>query len=408
MDVRIVEDDELDESLRLFERALGEDFGDDGRRVLRGLLVASRTLGVFVGGRQVSTASAFPVEMTVPGGGVVPVHAVTVVGTAATHVRRGLAGSLLRRQLSEARADGQVACVLQASEASIYGRFGYGAATTRGVVSLEGQRARYLVSDGVGGHFEFAEGADAVTRLVEPVFERWRPSRPGQLGRSPQLWAEYVVDPASWRDGGGPLQWLVHRDDDGEPDGYAAYRIVNRWDHGLPASEAAVIELVAPDPHVAAALVRFLVDQPLVEHVRVTGLPEDDPLAHRLVDSRRLRTVQRDDGLWVRVVDVPAALEARRWWVDDRLVLDVRDDALPDAAGRWEVVVRAGRAELAPTDAPPDVSCGIAELGMLWLGGVTARTLAGAGRLHARSDEVLTRASLLFRGEVAPCHLGGF
>ncbi len=408
MDVREVAGEELVTAGRVFELSLGQDFAADGRAAWLGYLEGCRTLGAFVDGRQVATASAFPAELTVPGGATVDVHAVTGVGTLPTHGRRGFARTLLTQQLEEARDAGAVACVLEASEATLYGRYGYGPATTRAIAAIDAAHADFLVPVEVGGHFDYADGSEAVAHFAQPIFEAWRRTRPGQLSRPPQNWAMLLVDVAAWRGGGGELRWVFHVAADGTPDGYVAYRTVERWDQGLAVSEAKVTELVAPDAEVRAALLRFLFDLPLVRWVNVAGVVEDDPLLHRIADRRRLRTVQSDDGLWVRLLDVPAAVEARGWAVDGHLVLEVVDDLLEGVGGRWRIEVDGGRAKAVPTEDAPELTCGIAELGMLWLGGVTAHSLAGAGRVTASSDEALRRASLLLRGEVQPVHVGEF
>jgi predicted acetyltransferase len=139
---------------------------------------------------------------------------------------------------------------------------------------------------------------------------------------------------------------------------------------------------VAPDPAAELALWRFLAEMDLMGTLKAQNLPVDTPLFHRVDDPRRLG-LTIGDGLWVRILDLPAALTARSWSADDDLVLEVIDDLLPANAGRWRLTVRDGRAAVARTDAAPDATLGIAALGSLYLGGVRAADLARAGHLVA-------------------------
>lgn len=407
MEIRHVGKLDLALAVRVFEVSLGEDFDDTGRAAFRGYVERGTTTGAWVDGRLVGTASAFAAELTVPGGNSVPVHAITGVGVLPTHARRGYGSALMAGQFADARADGVVACVLEASEATIYGRYGFGPATTHANAVLQAEHAAFRVDLDDDGHFDYAEG-DAIPHYGQPLHEAWRRSVPGQLSRPANTWALYMVDPPAWRGGGGERIWVFHVDASGAPDGYVSYRIVPRSDGSLPANEAKVLDLVSPDPHVRALLLRFVIDQSLVTYVNIDGLGQDDPLEHLLVDPRRLRVAETRDGLWVRLLDIPTALQARRWWHDDELVLEVGAPDEDDAT-TWRLVTRDGRAEVERADdATPDLSLGIDDLGMLWLGGVSARALAGAGRVVPTSPDVLSRATHLFRGEVMPNHVGEF
>jgi len=80
-------------------------------------------------GRPVGTAATHSFELTLPGEILVPAPGVTAVGVLPSHRRQGVLSAMMRHQLTELRAGGEFLSVLLASEASIYGRFGYGPAT---------------------------------------------------------------------------------------------------------------------------------------------------------------------------------------------------------------------------------------------------------------------------------------
>lgn len=406
MPVRELTEAELPVAARIFETALGQDLAEEGRTAWAGYLAGSRTLGAFVDDRMVATAADWSGELTTPGGQTVTVQAVTGVGVLPTHTRRGLARTLMDHQFALAAEAGAAALVLEASEATIYGRFGYGPASTHtnaAVATRYWQLREPLAGDGT---FEFAEGA-AISHYGQPLFEAWRGNQPGQVSRPAHLWELLIADPAAWRDGGGELQWVFHVAADGTPDGYVSYRIYADWEGSVSTSKAKVLEIVASDPKVRLLLLDFVARIDLVAEVTIIGHATADGAEHRLVDPRRLRILNTRDGLWVRIVDVPAALGARRWFSDDTLVLDVVDPLVPAVAGRWRLEVTAGQAQVTRTEDPAELTLGVAELGMLWLGGHAPTTLARAGRLQA-VDEVLVRATNLFRGIVAPHHFGEF
>ncbi|MGH3443150.1 MAG: hypothetical protein ACRDUY_14140 [Nitriliruptorales bacterium] len=102
---------------------------------------------------------------------------------------------------------------------------------------------------------------------------------------------------------------VIHRDADGDPDGYAIYYCrYGSWEGALPTTRAQA-SLAAVDAGARIALWRFLFDLDLVERVRTNCAPIDDPVRWVLDDPRRLRTVQVVDDLWLRIMDVPGGVE---------------------------------------------------------------------------------------------------
>ena len=183
----------------------------------------------------------------------------------------------------------------------------------------------------------------------------------------------------------------MHESDDGHADGFARYRIKNDWPGGIAANTLEVLDLYALDHEVETALWQFLVDIDLVANVRGIGRPMDESLRWRLADPRRLQIDRVTDHLWVRVVDPAVALAARTYSSDDRLVIDLTDPFLPANEGRWSIAGSGDGAEVRRTDADPDLALSAPELGALYLGGVSATTLAArrpdhGARARARSS----------------------
>lgn len=345
----------------------------------RGIVEYDRTLAAHEEGRVVGTAASFGWELTVPGG-TVAAGAVSAVGVRATHRRRGVLRSMMTAQLDDIAGRGEPVAVLLASESSIYGRFGYGAASCSVSWSVATDRSAFATPPAAPGRIVLTDAAGARPRLPA-VEERARHRHPGRLGRTAAVWDLELADHEYDRDGASALFVAVHEDADGEADGYVAYRVRDGHTQGLADKTLLVVGHAAVDDEVAAALWRFCFDVDLVRTVTCADAPVDDPLRWRLMEPRQLRVTHLIDGLWVRILDVPAYLSARRHPVEGRLVVDVRDDDRPGCAGRWELEGGPDGATCRRTTAEPDLALGIAELGAVSLGGVRPSTLAGAGRV---------------------------
>ena len=163
-----------------------------------------------------------------------------------------------------------------------------------------------------------------------------------------------------------------------------------------------ILEVMAPDPRVEQVLWQYGLDQDLVETVRIERLAEDAPLRWWLHDQRRLRTLHRYDALWVRLLDVPAALGARSYGTDGRVVVEVHDPLIAENDGRWCVEAHDGAVEVTATDHEPDLVCGVAELGTLYLGGHRPGALARAGRIQVRDADARRRLAAMLVSDPAP------
>ena len=347
------------------------------------------------GDRIVGGAGAFPFQFSVPGG-VVPCGGVTVVGVLPTHRRRGALTAMMRAQLEDIRDRGEPIAALWASEEVIYRRYGYGFASFTGEICIEREYAalREPRDESVRSRLITLEEA---RELVPPVYDRVRVRTPGMFAR-PAAWWELrnLNDPPDRRNGGG-VKNAVLVELDGQPAGYALYRLHSKWEAGASVSHVEVIEAVADGTVATQELWRLLLEMDWMATIRASLLPVDHPLFHMLRYPRRMK-MRLSDGLWVRLVDVRAALSARAYSPGEPVVFEVDDSFLPDNSGRW----RLEDGQASRTDEEADLSLDVGELGAAYLGGFTFGELARAGRVRELRNGGLSRADGVFRSEPKP------
>jgi predicted acetyltransferase len=280
---------------------------------------------------------------------------------------------------------------LTASEGGIYGRFGYGPATIVQEFSVDRRFARFRDDAPDPGGVRVVRAADHRDDFAA-IYERWRRKTPGGLVRPQALWDELLADREGVRRGGTAWFALLH------PDGYALYRV-----HRDDAMVVRVHEITAATGEAVVALWRALLGLDLMEKV-VYGTHPADPLPYLLTDPRLARTTVYGDDLWLRIMDIPAALEARSYSADLSAVLEVSDGFRSDG-GRFALQIRDGRARCTPTDAPAEVQMGLDVLGALYLGAHRASTFVGANRLRSNDSGLVQRLDAAFVSDV-PAELG--
>ncbi|MGA5898183.1 GNAT family N-acetyltransferase [Streptomyces venetus] len=377
------------------------------RELWNSLTEFDRSLGVWDGAECVGTAGAFGFRLTVPGGASVPAAGVTMVSVAATHRRRGVLTSMMRRQLDDVRSWGEPLAVLTASEPAIYGRFGYGAASFHLNAEIDTSRVR-LPSLPAGTDEVRVRYADPTEVLgaCEAVYARLVPSRPGMLARQPGWERLGVLDPESQREGASPLQCVL-AERDGETVGYARYRVKPSWEPAGPEGTVMLKDSAALDPAADAALWSFLFGIDLTSKLVMYGRPVDDTWQYLVSDLRRCLPRLRDS-LYVRPVEVGAALEARTYQAPVDVVFEVEDAFCPWNAGRWRLSGDAKGASCERTTDAADVALSVRELGAVYLGGVSLSALAAAGRVREVRRGAVAEASLGFGTGVAPWLPHGF
>lgn len=398
--------DNLPELHRVVSTAFGEEVKDERVADENLTVELDRMIGVADGGDLVASAGAYSLDLTLPGGNAIPMAGVTWVGCLPSHRRRGILRQMMQHQLDDIAARGEVIAGLTASEAVIYGRFGYGVASQWVEAKLRSSGAKFLVEPEAEGRMRYVWG-DETAKVIPPIFDEWCRQRPGSVNRSDGRWEAILLDRAFDRGGASAAFRVVHEDAQGRPDGYVVYRIKGGDDDGD--NTVIVREVIAIDPEVEAALYRFVFNLDLSDRFVLRIQPLDSQLPWRLADQRAYHSSGLWDFLWLRVMDTPAALAARRYATDDALVLDIVDPFRPDgaAAGRFRLEGGPDGATCVPEkSADADLTLSVEALGSAYLGGVRWSTLAAAGRATG-TPEVMKRADAMFTSTPLPfCNTG--
>jgi predicted acetyltransferase len=360
------------------------------------LLPLERTHAAFDGDRVVGGAGAFPFTMTVPGGEV-GCAGVTVVGVLPTHRRRGVLTALMRAQLDDVRDRGEPIAALWASEEPIYGRFGYGLASLSGEVTLAATHAQLVDGPSADGTVVRLLDAEEARERLPAVYERVRSETPGMYARSPEWWElRQTFDSPEQRRGAGHRNYAL-LELDGRDAGYALYRLRSAWEAGVSTGSIEIGEAIADSPLATRELWRFLLSLDWVATVSAFLVPVDHPLWHLLVYPRRMQ-FRVGDGLWVRLVDVEAALAARSYTGDGAVTLELADDFCPWNAGTWTVSAEGVERD----GGEPDLRLDVQALAAVYLGGFTFAELARGLRLEEARAGGVARADALFATGVKP------
>jgi len=403
--IRPITVDEFDAFHHVTEQAFHE--GPPSERARTGMLRRSeldRTLAAFDGSTPVSNAAIYSFQMCVPGA-LAAVGGVTFIAVHPAYRRRGILTGMMRRQFADMHDRGEPLAALWASEAGIYGRFGYGRASRQAKFTIRrGEGA--LIRDAPADprlRLRIAE-PDAVLAELTKVFDTLLPARPGLFARNDAWWRRVLADPEDERHGASPLRCLLAEDEAG-PRGYALYNGTGRWDDEsfLSDSRLDIRELAATDPAANAALWADLLSRDLITEVAARLRPEDDPLLHLLADPRRARPAI-SDGLWFRVVDVPGALSLRRYPCPVDVVIEVIDDWCPWNQGRWRLTAASpgGTASCERTTDPADVILPVTALGAAYLGSTKLGSLAAAGLVTEQRASTLNALSAAMTWDPAP------
>jgi predicted acetyltransferase len=403
--LRPVTRDELTEFTMTPLTAFGERF-EPARFELEWTSVElDRTLAAFEGDKIVGTGRLYSLELTMPGGRLLPTAGVSWIAVLPTHRRRGILTAIKRTQLDDAADRGEALAILYASESGIYGRFGYGVSTSSMSVSVERRHSGFL-NPVPNGRVRLVEEDDA-RKLFPDIFDRARRTQPGAVQRVDAWWPDEFF----WRDQDekGTRHYCVYESPGGGLDGYAAYRFEARWGNG-PEGTLQVTDLVSLTPEARTVLWRYLLDVDLVETIKAWVVPVDEPLRWLLREPRRMEVTRLGESLWVRVLDAPAALSARTYATSGRVVFEVVDDFRPDGGAAGRVALDGGPdgAEARRTSEEPDLVLEVAELGGILLGGVRPSTLARAGLVDERTPGALAVADAMFAVEPLPFSMTDF
>jgi predicted acetyltransferase len=373
----------------------------------RAVMEFDRTAAAFDGDQIVGTSLAFTYRMAVPGGTYADTGGVSAVSVLPAYRRRGILTGMMTRLLDDIAGRGEPLAALFASEPEIYGRYGFGAATEH--LNLTIARADGALREVAGPRprLRVAE-PDKIAAELAAVYTAMSTRRPGMLARDDRWWQVTFADPEWAREGTTPTRWMIAEDDSG-PRGYASYSVKPDWDaDSLPDGQLHVHELIGLDPAATAALWADLLSRDLVSKIRAFKRPVDEPLLQLLAGRRRARA-SLVDGLWVRLVDVPAALALRRYARGVDVVLDVTDAALPANAGRWRLSAAPDSpATCERTSRAADVALDVAALGAVYLGGTRLTALAAADQVGEIRPGTLAQLSAALAWDPAPWSPMGF
>jgi predicted acetyltransferase len=360
-----------------------------------------RPQAAFVDGKIAGGSAIVSVQVTVPGGRQVALGGVTATAVLPTYRRRGLLRKIMSAMLDDCRERGEFLAGLSASEGTIYGRYGFSPATFQHRWEVRRTDAAFRDDFTDTGSLDLVDSA--VAGEVWPVLhEQVRAVRVGEISPLPGKWQNLGGLPA---DGSGPPHHLIHVDAGGAVDGAAIFRLPWSPDParaGVLQVEA--FEALTSDAY--RALWGLLLDFDLTRNVVAARRPVDEPLRWMLTNPRALKLTRTRDNLWLRVLDVPRALEARTYAGTDSLVLSVSDDLY--GPGRWRLDAAPEGATCKPVAEDSDVSLSVNELGSLYLGGVRAGELASAGLIAEHTPGALSRLDALLRPERAPHNAVGF
>jgi predicted acetyltransferase len=374
-------------------RGFHDEYVADRWEPHRKVFEPERSFGFQVDGRWISTCGAYSRKLTVPGGSV-PAAAVTVVTVQPSYRRRGLLTEMMKHQLNDVQERGEEpVALLWASESAIYGRYGYGQASPQ--VRLSGKtkatafRRDVDLGSGSVGEVERDEAIPIIKRLHLALL----PQRVGALDRNDDWWVVRWHDPEPWRHGASAYRFALHYDRRGRPDGYVAFRVKNEWsDSG---AEVIVEEIDAASPEARAGLWRFVLDLDLVRSFTRQGAPMDESVRYVVADLRSVKA-EEQDGTYARLVDVPRALEARRYLTTLDVIIRVEDPLLTHNNASIRLEAGPDGASVSRSRRKPDLIINVRDLSAIYLGGTPLIALARAGLVSERIEGAAAAMSAAF------------
>ena len=401
IDVRPIGDDELEAFIEAMSGPFGFDMPEDAderkqmvERTAR-TFEAERSRCAFDGDRMVGTLGTFSFEMTVPGGSI-PVAGTTMVTVQVTHRRSGVLRSMMTSHLEEAIEHGDAAAALWASDSAIYGRFGYGMAAFNTELEIDRRHTEFHRLAPEPAATEPLD-ADTLRPAAIEVYDRLRASVPGMMTKSEGWWDRIFSDRPAHRGGATAARHGLVTED-GTPTGWVRYRLKNTEGHGHPAQDVLVSQMYAVTPQAWAGLWKHVLSHDFGNAIKADLRPIDDPIHSLLRGMRRVRTI-RHDGLFVRVLDVGAALQSRTYGGAGAIEFEVVDP-LGLAGGRYRLDTDGEESSITRTE-DATLTLDVEDLGALLLGGRSAIELANAGRIGGPQADVVLM-DRLFRSSPQP------
>jgi predicted acetyltransferase len=391
----------VDEFFAAVVRGFHDDYVAEMWEPHRKVFEFDRSFGFQVDGRWISTCGAYSRILTVPGGSV-PAAAVTVVTVQPSYRRRGLLTEMMKHQLLDIHERGaEPIALLWASEAAIYGRYGYGQATPQLHLTGKTKTTAFLPGVDLGTGSVGEVERDEAIPIIKRIHQTLLPDRSGALNRDDNWWAVRWHDPQGWRRGASAYRFALHYDHRGRPDGYVSFRVKTNWEESESASEVIISELDAVAGPGRAALWRFVLDLDLVRRFSAGGAPADEPLRYLVHDLRSVKA-ELGDGTYARLVDVSRALEARRYLTDVDVIIAVEDSLLTHNSGSIRLEAGPDGASVTRTRRRPDLIMNVRELSAIYLGGTPLAALARAGLIQERTKGAALAAAGAFAWSQPP------
>ena len=398
-DVRTCRPDELGLFLRTCTAAFGGAIDDDEVARLSPVFDTERLFLACEDDDVVGTAGTLAFRLSVPGGEV-DCGGVTMVGVLPGHRRRGHLQRLMERVLEDGHERGEALSVVWSTGGDLYGRFGYGLGAFVARIDAARERVELASEPTAGAQVRLVELDEALDALPA-IYEDVRSTTSGLASRSEAWWRSWRLAGPPGTSPAAPPMFRALLEVDGRPEAYALYRVHGSWEGGVSTARLDVLEAMAATPRGMTEIWRFLLSLDLVGQVRALHLPVDHPLTLLVREPSHLR-LMLTDGLWVRPVDAGAALAARSFAGEGEAVLELADERCPWNQGRRRIRASPAGATLEPTRAPADVRLSVAELGSVYLGGMTFERLLRAGRIEEVRAGAVKRLDALFRVTTAP------
>ncbi|MFF7244878.1 GNAT family N-acetyltransferase [Embleya sp. NPDC008237] len=395
LDIREIPEEHLDQILDLADLAFHEKDSDEKRERYRDVLSRCDRIGAYDDDTLVGQVAAHRFALSVPGTEL-GCAGLDFVAVAPTHRRRGLLARMMAEQWRRCAAAGQALSCLWASENAIYGRFGYAPGTEGYTVEIDSRRPLALRITPDPRPLRLIDAAKAPA-VLDPVYEAARALRPGRFARDEAWWAKHVLDSDDDDDDEGPARIVVLGEPGAPVAGYAVYHVTA----GTP-RVVEVRELEADSAPVAAALWDYLASIDLTGKVVAWIRPLDDPLLLFAADRDQVRVTKQFPALWIRLVDVPAALTARSWAATVDVVLQVRDRGVPANDGRFRLTADPDGATCTPTEAPAELTLDVRELAAGYLGGTPVARLVAAGLVVEHTPGAAARLDAALRTDLLP------
>ena len=352
--------------------------------------------------RIVGTGGADSYSLTVHGGAVVPMAGVAYMTTSVTHRRQGAFSVMMNQIHDEARERGDIVSGLWASQAHLYSRFDYGIGVNSYDWEIDprfGSFSHSPISDDNNSeaHVYFVDANEAAV-ILPGIYEQMRQQTVGSVDRNPGRWRYQLFDEERVRDGASALFFAIC-EEGREQTGYVAYRMRRKGDTDMGVLE--IVEQVSLTDTAHATMWRFLLNFDLVGKITATNRPADDPLWWMLADPRRLNRTSHD-ALWVRLLDIPNALEARTYNADGQIKIGLISESQPAEAGTYVIDIDDSQASVKKTTDKPDVMMTPADLSVIYMGGAKPGPLVEAGRIDIITTGSLAKLHSMFSTDSAP------